>query len=105
MTNEFETRDARHEIRPRRTFGCVPRLVSHVSIIGLAILAVACGSTPERDLPTLAATASSRAYALGDEIALRAIAQVGKPYIYGGADLNGFDCSGLVYYIHRELGY
>ncbi|HYM36719.1 MAG TPA: C40 family peptidase, partial [Steroidobacteraceae bacterium] len=42
---------------------------------------------------------------LGDEIALRALAQVGKPYRYGGADLNGFDCSGLVFYIHRELGF
>jgi murein DD-endopeptidase len=42
--------------------------------------------------------------ALGDEIALRAIALVGKPYRYGGADLDGFDCSGLVYFIHQELG-
>jgi cell wall-associated NlpC family hydrolase len=41
---------------------------------------------------------------LGDEIALRAIAQVGTRYRYGGADLDGFDCSGLVYFIHRELG-
>ena len=41
---------------------------------------------------------------LGDEIALRAIALVGKPYRYGGADLDGFDCSGLVYYIHEALG-
>jgi len=41
---------------------------------------------------------------LGEEIALRAIALVGKPYHYGGFDLKGFDCSGLVYYIYRELG-
>jgi murein DD-endopeptidase len=43
-------------------------------------------------------------FSLGDEIALRAIALVGKPYRYGGADLDGFDCSGLVYFIHQELG-
>lgn len=41
---------------------------------------------------------------VGDEIALRAISQVGTRYRYGGADLDGFDCSGLVYFIHRELG-
>ncbi len=40
----------------------------------------------------------------GDEIALRAIALVGKPYRYGGADLQGFDCSGMVYFIHQALG-
>ncbi len=42
---------------------------------------------------------------LGSEIALRAIALVGTPYRYGGADLSGFDCSGLVYYVHQELGF
>jgi hypothetical protein len=41
---------------------------------------------------------------LGNEIALRALALVGKPYRYGGADLEGFDCSGLVFYIHEALG-
>lgn len=41
---------------------------------------------------------------LGEEVALRAIALVGKPYRYGGADLEGFDCSGLVYYIYHQLG-
>ena len=40
----------------------------------------------------------------GNEIALRALALVGKPYRYGGADLQGFDCSGLVYFIHDALG-
>jgi len=42
---------------------------------------------------------------VGEEIALRAIALVGKPYRYGGADLDGFDCSGLVFFIHQALGY
>lgn len=42
---------------------------------------------------------------LGNEIALRALALVGKPYRYGGADLDGFDCSGLVFYIHESLGF
>lgn len=44
------------------------------------------------------------AASLGEEVALRALALVGKPYRYGGADLDGFDCSGLVYFIYHQLG-
>jgi cell wall-associated NlpC family hydrolase len=42
---------------------------------------------------------------IGDEIAVRAISLVGLPYRYGGADLDGFDCSGLVYFIYHDLGF
>ena len=53
--------------------------------------------------PSSSASAATEE-SLGEEIAVRAIALVGKPYRYGGADLHGFDCSGLVYYIYHELG-
>jgi len=42
---------------------------------------------------------------VGDEVAVRAISLVGVPYRYGGADLDGFDCSGLVYFIYHDLGF
>lgn len=74
---------------------------------GLWIVACAlygCVSAPPSEVVSREAITASGAVSLGDEIALRAIAQVGTHYRYGGADLNGFDCSGLVYYIHRELG-
>jgi cell wall-associated NlpC family hydrolase len=67
----------------------------------LLCLISGCASAPKRDIVSPETVTTS---ALGDEIALRAIAQVGKPYRYGGADLDGFDCSGLVFFIHRELG-
>ena len=41
---------------------------------------------------------------LGDDIALRAISLLGKPYVWGGADLTGFDCSGLVRFIYDQVG-
>lgn len=51
-----------------------------------------------------APTLSNAPLQLGDEIAVRAISLVGRPYRYGGADLDGFDCSGMVYFIHQALG-
>jgi len=76
-------------------------LVSRIPIVFCFAVLVGCASTPDSGEAVPAQVTIS----LGDEIALRAIAQVGKPYRYGGADLNGFDCSGLVFFIHRELGF
>lgn len=43
--------------------------------------------------------------ALGKGIAREARAQLGVPYRYGGADpRRGFDCSGLVSYVHLQEG-
>ncbi|MFQ8051245.1 MAG: C40 family peptidase [Thomasclavelia ramosa] len=34
-----------------------------------------------------------------------AIAQSGKPYVYGASGPNSFDCSGLLYYSFKQNGY
>ena len=41
---------------------------------------------------------------VGSEIVLRAIALLGAPYKWGGSGPTAFDCSGLVQYVHNELG-
>ena len=40
----------------------------------------------------------------GEELADLALQLRGSPYRYGGATRDGFDCSGLVFYTHRQLG-
>lgn len=40
----------------------------------------------------------------GSQIVAEAQKQLGAPYVSGGSDPSGFDCSGLVYYVLRALG-
>ena len=66
------------------------------------------GSALRESAPTRRVTALPR---IADETVGGAIAgvakdMVGTPYRYGGADpLEGFDCSGLVYYAYGRAGY
>ena len=41
---------------------------------------------------------------VGSEIVIRAVGLVGTPYKWGGDGPTGFDCSGLVRYLHHEVG-
>ena len=74
----------------------------------MAVLTQGCSIEPYRPpqpRPIVApAPAPATFPSVGNEIALRAISQLGKPYIWGGADLTGFDCSGLVRFIYDQVG-
>lgn len=48
---------------------------------------------------------SSRASSLGASAAALARQLVGSRYAYGAAGPNSFDCSGLTYYIYRQMGH
>lgn len=48
---------------------------------------------------------SPAASTMGEKIVAKAQEYVGVPYVYGGASPNGFDCSGLVYYVYGSFGY
>lgn len=37
----------------------------------------------------------------GEKLLSLAFAQVGTPYVYGGTDYSGFDCSGFVGYVYK----
>lgn len=64
-------------------------------VLALMILS-GCASTP----PAPPSTSEPS----GSRIADTALALTGTPYRYGGADPRGFDCSGLVHYVHRRAG-
>lgn len=40
-----------------------------------------------------------------NDIIILAEQNLGVPYVYGGSSPSGFDCSGLVYYVFKNLGY
>jgi cell wall-associated NlpC family hydrolase len=67
-----------------------------------------CSSAPSRPAPPLStAILPSDALpgqAIGNEIAMRAISLLGAPYKWGGNGPTTFDCSGLVRFVHDQLG-
>jgi cell wall-associated NlpC family hydrolase len=70
--------------------------------MGIAvILAVVLVSIPQAD-DSFAAGADSSSVV--DSIIAQAISYLGVPYVYGGTDENGFDCSGLAYRVFNDNG-
>jgi murein DD-endopeptidase len=37
-------------------------------------------------------------------VLMTALGQIGRPYRYGGADGDGFDCSGLTHHVYADVG-
>jgi murein DD-endopeptidase len=60
-----------------------------------------CASTP---VPVRLPTPVAPEVSVGSEIAMRAIALLGAPYEFGAVGPASFDCSGLVRFVHAELG-
>jgi murein DD-endopeptidase len=71
------------------------------------LLMQGCSTEPYKPAPPPPAawrSAPAPEPSVGDDIAVRAISLLGKPYVWGGADLTGFDCSGLVRFIYDQVG-
>lgn len=92
--------DCAKRVLPRQQH--VALLTSHwrrSSLLLLALLALtSCGQWVPR--PDVEASKTN----IGAKLATVAQRELGIPYRYGGASPSGFDCSGLVFYVHQQLG-
>lgn len=76
---------------------CLAALVASMTLQGCAV--------PQPYVPSSTAIPPSVAPAsVGNEVAIRAISLLGAPYEWGGNGPATFDCSGLVRFIHDQLG-
>ena len=66
---------------------------------GVAVSASALKAAENPDLKDPSATP------LGEQIVDVAKTCLGVPYVWGGESMDGFDCSGLVYYVLKTLGF
>jgi murein DD-endopeptidase len=64
-------------------------------LVALVLLLAGCATAPLQAPPDSA---------VGERIAASAIAQLGRPYRYGGNGPDAFDCSGLVRFTHGVQG-
>ena len=86
-------------ISPLILQGCA----SHPAAQPLPPIGEITGTAPSIDT-TLPATQGGAAPSVGSEIVIRAISLIGAPYRFGGSGPKSFDCSGLVRFVHHELG-
>ena len=90
-----------------------PRSLSTALLLaGAALLLAACGGgeatrsdPPPRPVPVQSGPSVTPADPqAANAVLMRAIGLVGTPYLYGGnTPESGFDCSGLVAYVYREM--
>ena len=80
-------------------------LTLRVALIALALLLAACSSRAPSPQPVHTPPIASPSYLGGaEDVLFRALGLVGTPYRYGGnTPEGGFDCSGLVAYVYREM--
>jgi cell wall-associated NlpC family hydrolase len=77
---------------------CFALAAASLTLQGCAVPQPYVSPTPTTSTPVAPATT------VGSEVAIRAISLVGAPYEWGGNGPTAFDCSGLVRFIHDQLG-
>ncbi|HEY1734564.1 MAG TPA: LysM peptidoglycan-binding domain-containing protein [Acidimicrobiales bacterium] len=86
-----------------------PNLIYVGEVLEVSGTAPAATTTAQTTAVQTTATSSSASTSAGESAAAAtavrvALAQVGKPYYYGGAGPSSFDCSGLVMYAYATAG-
>lgn len=75
------------------------------SLLALMLLLGACSWGPVLDAPTQPSNGRTQSVHQGSSLVKVTENQIGIPYRFGGSSpKQGFDCSGLVFYVHKQLG-
>ena len=78
------------------------RMRTIILILLGALTLTSCGQWPSR--PETLPNNTKMGAGTGAKLATIAQRELGIPYRYGGSSPSGFDCSGLVYYVHQQAG-
>lgn len=93
----------RHRLRTKS--GTAARVAATAAI---AVAALAGTAVPALAAPATTVPAVSPSSVAGDSVAVRALryalTQQGKPYVWGAAGPNAYDCSGLVQWAYKQVG-
>ena len=76
----------------------------HLVAIVLLLALAGCGGAPAMKPQATNVQATVRPVAPRAQAAALAEVLVGAPYRYGGSAPDGFDCSGLVWYVYQSVG-
>lgn len=82
-----------------------PKFYRHGKSTGVAPSAAALNGSGSSNSSASAAPSGTTGSATGAQILAEAQKYLGTPYVNGGASPSGFDCSGFVYYVLKQLGY
>lgn len=63
------------------------------------------GVNRESTVPMGSGSSNAKPMTAGEKLAAYAKTFVGYPYVYGGSSPSGFDCSGFMQYVCRQMGY
>ena len=82
-----------------------PKFFRRGNSTGVAPSASALNGSVSSSASAVTDSVSSNVSATGTQILAEAQKYLGCPYVSGGASPSGFDCSGFVYYVLKQLGY
>ena len=71
--------------------------------IGQTLKVVNTVVAPQSPAAPVSAPAAIGKGSAGEVVSL-GLSLVGTPYVWGGSSVNGFDCSGFIYYVYSQAG-